>query len=84
MPGTGADFFWQKASALQLSGFVAKPPCARHQGHSQEGEMSHKADDNTLNDYKTDGSFLTWIIFVWPIIPNVNDTGGGGMELLFY
>lgn len=41
LPGSGAYFFWQKASTLQLPGFAAKPACARCQGHSQEGETSH-------------------------------------------
>lgn len=45
MLGTGADLFWQKASALQLPGFSAKPPCAHHKGHSQEGEMLHNVQE---------------------------------------
>lgn len=45
MSGAGAHLFWQKAAALQLSGFAAKSPCAHHQGHSQEGEMSHEAEE---------------------------------------
>lgn len=41
-PGSGTYFFWKKASTLQLPGFAAKPACTRCQGHSQEGETSHK------------------------------------------
>lgn len=45
MLGAGADLFWQKASALQLPGFVAKPACACRQGHRQEGDALHDTEE---------------------------------------
>lgn len=57
LPGTGANLFWQEASALQLPGFVAKPACTHHQGHSEAGETLHKAEEMTkklVTEHKTD------------------------------
>ena len=73
LSGAGANLFWQKASTLQLPGFIAKPACAHHQGHSQEGETSHEAEEmiTLITYHKTDGS-LSHIPHFLPVLHQIS------------